>query len=199
MLKYIKRGQKKGVRLTNDNLSEQVVAGLLAMANLDFEETVGKKREVHNKTDSIISTNTSVTNNPSKSNGQLMIGVNLNFVGMIGGDVSIGLLFDLDDSSKSGLFLSGGFAADASAGVSIFGGYNSGKMNAENLGTISLGFGPIGANLGIDSNADLSFTGGFSPIGLDAGFNISKQHMLVIPFATQEEKNKLMARYYEHH
>jgi len=109
--------------------------------------------------------------NDSSVKGQLLVGVNLNFVGMIGADVSIGLLFNLADSRKSGLFLSGGFAAGVSAGGSV----------------------------GIASNADLSVSGGFSPIGIDAGFNISQQHMIVLPFATQEETNKLLERYYEHH
>lgn len=137
--------------------------------------------------------------NNSSVNGQLLVGVNLNFVGMIGADISIGLLFNLADSKKSGLFLSGGFAAGVSAGVSFFGGYNSGKTDAENLGTVSVGFGPIGGSVGIDSSADLYVSGGFSPIGIDAGFNISQQHMIVLPFATQKETNKLMERYYEHH
>lgn len=52
--------------------------------------------------------------NNSSVNGQLLVGVNLNFVGMIGADISIGLLFNLADSKKSGLFLSGGFAAGVS-------------------------------------------------------------------------------------
>lgn len=47
-------------------------------------------------------------------------------------------------------------------------------------------------------------SGGFAAgtnagVSVFGGFNISKQHMLVIPFATQEEKDKLMIRYFEHH
>lgn len=128
-----------------------------------------------------------------------MVGVNINFVGMIGFDGSIELLFDLDDSTQSGLFLSGGFATVVSAGISIFGGYNSGRMDAKNLGTISTGYGPVGGAIGIDSNGNLSLSGSFSPIGLDAGFNLSIQHMIVLPFATEVEKMKMMDRYYDHH
>ncbi len=154
---------------------------------LQVGETVGQKREYHDLWESISSTNT-YTATSNTENGQIMFGINLNFVGMVGADVSVGLLFDLDDPTKSGMFLSGGFAAGVSDGASVFGGYNSGRMDAENLGTLSVGYGPFEGTLGIDSNGDLSISGSYSPIGLDAGFNLSRQHMIVLPFATEEEK-----------
>ena len=77
-------------------------------------------------------------NSKKKVNGQVTLGVNLNAVAMIGFDASIGLQFNLDDSSKSGLLLSGGFASGVSLGASLFAGYNSGKVDAKNLVTISV-------------------------------------------------------------
>ena len=166
---------------------------------LQIGETVGYKNICDNSKDFIDLNNIQNSDNDVTTKGQIMIGLNLNFVACIGFDVSIGFLFNLDDSTKSGLFLSGGFASGVSAGVSIFGGYNFGSMDAKNLATVSTGYGPIGGNFGVDSNGDFSFNGSFSPIGLDAGLNLSIQHMIVLPFATEEEKEKMMERYYEHH
>ncbi|MDD7724341.1 MAG: RHS repeat-associated core domain-containing protein, partial [Bacteroidales bacterium] len=167
---------------------------------LQVGETVGQKREYHDLWESISSTNTyTVTNNTE--NGQIMFGINLNFVGMVGADVSVGLLFDLDDPTKSGMFLSGGFAAGVSVGASVFGGYNSGRMDAENLGTLSVGYGPMGGNFSIDSNGEISgsLSASIPGCGIDAGFNLSRQHMIVLPFATEEEKRAMMDRYHDHH
>ena len=134
----------------------------------------------------------------SKLKGDTMIGVNLNFVGCIGLDISVGLVFDLDKNSQSGLFISGGFAAGVSAGISVFAGYTNGNFTDNNLVTGSIGVGTFGVNLGLADNGCITGSGGVS-YGLDAGFNISKQHGIVIPFDTPAQRQHSMDRYYEHH
>ncbi len=139
----------------------------------------------------------------SKKNihGQVTIGFNLNAVAMIGFDASIGLQFNLDDPAKSGMLLSGGFASGTSLGASVFAGYNSGKADAENIGTFSVGYGSWGGNVGIDTDGKLSlgFSYAIPGIGIDGGMNFSKQHMIVLPRATEEEKSRLLDMYHEHH
>lgn len=185
--------------LNSDTISDKdkIYAG--NHLNLGKAEAVQKRAAEYLQRAKMIYKYSPITEGKQVVNGQVMVGVNINFVGMMGFDGSIGLLFDLDDSTQSGLFLSGGFASGVSAGISIFGGYNSGRMDAKNLGTISAGYGPGGGSIGIDSNGNLSLSGSFSPIGLDAGFNFSIQHMIVLPFATEEEKMEMMNRYHEHH
>ena len=136
-----------------------------------------------------------------KLHGDITIGLNLNFVGMIGFDVSVGLVFDIDDPSQSGMFISGGFAVGASFSASLFSGYTSGDIEADNAGTFSIGYGPVGGNVGIDNEGKVSgnLAGSIPGIGIDAGINFSKQHTIVIPFATEAEKEKIMEKYYEHH
>jgi hypothetical protein len=157
----------------------------------------GRAFEVHTETNSPCES----IKGKKKVHGQVTIGFNLNAVAMIGFDASIGLQFNLDDSEKSGMLLSGGFASGTSLGASVFAGYNSGKADAENIGTFSAGYGLVGVNLGMDVEGKLSGSLSFSipNFGIDSGFNFSKQHSIVLPFATDEEKNRLMEMYYEHH
>lgn len=136
---------------------------------------------------------------PKKINqGDFTVGLNLNFVPCIGIDVSLGFVFDLDNSGASGLFLSGGFASGASVGGSVFAGYTKGDFEDSNIATLSSGYGLFGGSVGFSDNGNISFSGGLS-FGLKAGFNISKQHGFVIPFDTSAEREKSMERYYMHH
>lgn len=173
--------------------------------NIDYKD-VAKANKIDNP-DLIITGNTldfsSFSHNISESSsrttsGDIMIGVNLNFVGIVGFDASIGFVFDLEDSAKSGLFLSGGFAAGVSAGVSLFGGYTNGDFEDSNSATLSIGAGSYGGNIGFSENGKITGSFGVS-YGLDAGFNLSKQHGAVIPFDTPEQRENLMNKYYEHH
>ena len=66
------------------------------------------------------------------------------------------------------------------------------------IATISEGLGPVGANVGLSENSNISVGGGLS-YGLDAGLNLSTQNCIVIPFDTPEQRQKSMDRYYKHH
>ncbi len=134
----------------------------------------------------------------SKNKGDVVLGLNLNFVGCIGVDVSIGLVFDLDNLENSGLFLSGGVAAGVSVSASFFAGYTNGEVEDKNAATLSIGGGPFGGNIGFADNGKITGTFGVGS-GLDAGLNISIQHSKVIPFDKSEQLEDSMKKYYEHH
>lgn len=134
----------------------------------------------------------------SKNCGDILVGLNLNFVGCIGVDVSIGLVFDLDNPSQSGMFLSGGVAAGVSVGAFFFAGYTNGDFEDTHAATLSVGAGAFGGNLGFADNGNITGTIGVGT-GLDAGVNISIQHGIVIPFDTPEQREQSMQRYYNHH
>lgn len=132
-------------------------------------------------------------NSKNTSYGDITLGVNLNLVGCIGFDISFGILINLDNATQSGIFFTGGFAAGTSAGASVFAGYTPGKFLDENAATLSLGLGSIGGNIGFSSDGTISSgISGSLPIGIDAGFNISKQYGFVIPFDTPEQREKSM-------
>ena len=186
--------------LNSDTISDKdkIYAG--NHLNLGKAEAVQKRAAEYLQRAKMIYKYSPITEGKQVVNGQLMVGLNFNFVACIGFDCSIGLLFDMDNCSNSGLFGSGGFAAGVSLGASVFGSYNTGRLDAENLATVSVGYGLVGVNIGIDSDGKISGgLGGSLPMGIDAGFNISKQHMVVFPFATEKEKEEMMKRYYEHH
>ena len=165
---------------------------------------LGKAEEVQKRAADYTSRATTQYSNeqvtpPKKINqGDFTVGLNLNFVPCIGIDVSLGFVFDLDNSGASGLFLSGGFASGASVGGSVFAGYTKGDFEDSNIATLSAGYGLFGGSVGFADNGNISFSGGLS-FGLKAGFNISKQHGFVIPFDTPAEREKSMERYYMHH